>query len=85
MYYNINDKILVPRVPKTLLRPDNSIFINFNKSNINTLADYGYYTIRNDNNQPPSTNSIEDVTSRKVILDKPYADVSRKWITPNSK
>jgi hypothetical protein len=84
MYYNVNDEILVPRVPKTLLKPDNSIFINFNNSDINTLADYGYYTVRSDNNQPPSVNSVEDVTNRKVTLDKPYADVSRRWITKNN-
>lgn len=80
MYYNVNDEILVPRVPRTLLRPDNSIFINFNNADINTLADYGYYTVRSDN-QPPNANSIEDTANREVTLEKPYADVSRKWIS----
>lgn len=81
MYYNTNENILVSRAPRNLIKPDGSIFIDFHQSDINILSDYGYYTVRNDNNSPPETNSIEDINKRNIVLDKPYADIERIWIT----
>jgi hypothetical protein len=82
MYYNSNDNITVSRLPKNLIKTDGSIFINFNLADMDTLSDYGYYTIRNDVAQPKPT-SIEDVTQRTVILEKPYADINRVWLNNN--
>lgn len=79
MFYNNIDKILIPRVPTNLIKPDGSIFINFNLSSVNILADYGFYTVRNDNDKPKE-NCIEDESQRQIILDKPYADIIRSWI-----
>lgn len=79
MYYNNNSKILVRKLPKNLIKPDGSLFIDFHLSDINTLSDYGYYTIRNDNKEPPTPNSIENQSLQQIVLDKPYADIIRTW------
>jgi|688.fasta_scaffold886472_2 hypothetical protein len=79
MYYNNNDKILIRRLPKNIIKPDGSLFIDFNLADINTLSDYGFYTLRNDNSVPPSSNSIENISNRQIILDKPYFDIIREW------
>jgi hypothetical protein len=83
MYYNNNENILVPRVPKNLIKPDGSIFINFNNSDTDILSDYGYYTVRADNNIAPDNNHTEDESKRIIVLDKPYADITRTWTTNN--
>jgi hypothetical protein len=80
MYYNDNDKILIRKIPKNLIKPDGTLFINFDQSDINTIADYGYYVVRNDNNTPPTNNNVEDVDKRLILLEKPYVDVIRVWI-----
>jgi hypothetical protein len=80
MYYNINEEILLTKIPKNLIKEDGSIFINFYLSDINTLSDYGYYTIRNDNKEPPNNNSIEILSEQQIVLDKPYVDIIRKWL-----
>lgn len=83
MYYNNNDKILISKLPKNLLKSDGSLLTNFHLSDINTLADYGFYSLRNDNNSPPVPNSIENVNQRQIIIDKPYFDIIRVWISSN--
>lgn len=80
MYYNINEQLLLRKLPKNLLKSDGGLLINFDQQNIDTLADYGFYTIRNDNSDPPTSNSIEDKNAQQIILDKPYADIVRVWI-----
>jgi hypothetical protein len=85
MYYNIKNQMIIPQVPKNLIREDGSIWINFNNNDIDTLADNNYYTIRNDNNEPPTNNSIEIQSEQEIILDKPYADIIRKWLDPSHK
>lgn len=79
MYYNTNENLLLRRLPKNLIRPDGILFIDFNLADINTQSDYGFYTLRNDNNVPPSSNSIENISNRQIILDKPYFDIIREW------
>jgi len=44
------------------------------------LSNYGYYIVRNDNNEMPENCEREDIKKRPVILDKPYADITRVWI-----
>lgn len=79
MFYNINTQNILPRVPKNLIKPDGSIFINFHINGASTLADYGFYTIRYDNSDPPDLNHTEDISQRVITLDKPYADIIRVW------
>jgi len=80
MYYNVNEEILLRKLPKNLIKPDGSLFINFDKADINILSNYGYYIVRNDNNEMPENCEREDIKKRSVILDKPYADITRVWI-----
>lgn len=79
MYYNNNDQILVRKIPKNLIKLDGTLFINFDQSDIDTLSDYGYYTVRNDNSSPPNHNSLEIIHKRSIVLDKPYVDIIREW------
>jgi hypothetical protein len=79
MYYNINENLLLRKLPKNLLRNNGYLFIDFDKSDVNTLADYGFYTLRNDNNIPPTSNNVENETQRNIVLDKPYFDIVRHW------
>jgi hypothetical protein len=80
MYYNNNDKILIRKLPKNLLKSDGSLLINFDQENVDTLSDYGFYTVRNDNKESPTINSKEIVKNRIITLDKPYADITRTWL-----
>ena len=80
MYYNNNDHILIRKLPKNLLKPDGSLWIRFDQENIDTLSDYGYYTVRNDNAEPLTINSTEIVKNRIINLDKPYVDITRTWL-----
>ena len=79
MYYNINEQLLLRKLPKNLIKNDGSLFVNFNNSDINTLSDYGFYTLRNDNNIPTTKYSVEDIAQRQIFLDKPYFDIIRVW------
>jgi hypothetical protein len=78
MYYNDNDKILIDTLPNLWVKDDGSFLINFNLFDNDTLSDYGFYLIRNDNNFV-RTNAKEDIDKRQIILNKPYADVIRFW------
>jgi len=80
MYYNNNDKILVRRLPKNLLKEDGSLLIDFHLSSPEVLSDYGFYIVRNDNSVAPVDCIGEDVDKRVVVIEKPYADVFRTWI-----
>jgi hypothetical protein len=80
MYYDTKYEIIIPEVPKNFIRPDGSIWINFHLGDINVLADNGFYTVRNDNNEPPNNRSIEATNEKQIVLDKPYADIVRKWV-----
>jgi hypothetical protein len=82
MYYNVDEEILLRKLPKNLIKPDGSLFINFDQADVNTLSDYGYYTVRNDNDTPPTSNSIELVDKKSFVLEKPYVDIIREWIDP---
>jgi hypothetical protein len=53
---------------------------DFHLNNIDVLSDYGFFIVRNDNNIPPTPNSIESVKDRQISLSKPYCDISRTWI-----
>jgi hypothetical protein len=79
MYYNNNDKILIRRLPKNIIKPDATLFIDFDQSDIDTLSDYGYFTIRNDSIMPEDCER-EDIDKRSITLDKPYVDIHREWI-----
>jgi PKD repeat protein len=81
MYYNINDQILISRVPKNLIKDDGSVLLNFHTNDIHFLADNGYYTVRNDNSNPPELNSIEIESKKEIVLDKPYVDIVRTWVS----
>lgn len=80
MFYYLPDHNLLPRLPKNLIKSDGNLFINFNISDANTLSDYGYYTVRSDNNYPPTPNSVEDTENRVISIAKPYVDITRTWI-----
>jgi uncharacterized protein (DUF1330 family) len=79
MYYNVNDQILVDVLPKVLIKEDGSLFVDFHLANNETLADYGFYLVRNNNSQPPKENSIEIDNKRQIIIDYPYVDIIRQW------
>lgn len=80
MYYDLNKKAVRTILPQKLIKSDGSLIANFNTSNEDVLSDYGYYTIRSDNNIPPTPTSIEIESAQKVTLDKPYADIVRVWL-----
>jgi hypothetical protein len=79
MYYNNNDKIIIKKLPKNFLKSDGTMLTNFHLSNIDLLSDYGFFTIRNDNNTPPTSSSVENISQRQVMLNKPYCDITRIW------
>ena len=79
MFYNDNDKILIPRLPRNLIKPDNTVFFDFNSSDADTLSDYGFYTVRSDSVKP-NDNCVEDESKRIINLDKPHADITRFWV-----
>lgn len=79
MYYYTNDKIFVQRLPKNIIKSDGSLFVDFNKADKETVSDYGYYFVRNDNSIRPTTNSVELYNQRQIVLDKPYVDIIRVW------
>ena len=80
MLYDIKNETLLASAPSTLVL-DNGTLITGSISDIQVLANAGYYTIRNDGPTQPE-NTIEDVSLRTVSLDKPYVDITRVWITP---
>lgn len=80
MLYDIKNETLLASAPPTLVL-DNGTLITGSISDIQVLANAGYYTVRNDSPTQPE-NTIEDVSLRTVSLDKPYVDVTRVWITP---
>lgn len=80
MLYDIKNETLLASAPSTLVL-DNGTLITGSISDIQVLANAGYYTVRNDSPTQPE-NTIEDVSLRTVSLDKPYVDVTRVWITP---
>lgn len=82
MYYYNNDKIFVQRLPKNIIKPDGSLFLDFNQADKDTISDYGYYFVRRDNSTPPTPNSVELYKQRQIVLDKPYVDVTRVWQDP---
>jgi len=56
------------------------LMTNFDQNDAETLSDYGFYTVINDNNQMPEDCEREDVESRSIIIEKPYVHIVRKWI-----
>lgn len=80
MYYNNNEKIIVRKLPKNLLKPNGDLFVNFHEADVNTISDYGFYLIRNDNSVPPQSHYVENIDLRQIIVNKPYADIVRTWI-----
>lgn len=79
MYYDHKNQIIIQELPKNSIGPDGQLHINFDTTNnINLWANHNYYSIRNDNTKP-SEDYEEDINKRIVILDKPYADISRTW------
>lgn len=81
MYYDSKNNIIVSELPRNSIGPDGSLYIDFYLANdINLWANHNYYTIRQDT-PCPSGDYFEDITKRIVDLDKPYADVTRVWIS----
>jgi hypothetical protein len=78
MYFNIKNQQLLNNYPNSLIL-DNGTLISGNNLDANILAEGGYYTVRNDEPTQPE-NTIENVSQRSVILDKPYVDITRVWI-----
>jgi len=78
MYYNINSQFLTNTTPTSLTLSNGTIIVG-NTFDIDVLADAGFYTVRNDSPVQPE-DTIEDVASRIINLDKPYVDIIRTWI-----
>jgi hypothetical protein len=78
MIYDINKSVFLNSAPNNIVL-NNGVLITGPISDINVLADAGYYTVRNDEPVQPE-NTFEDVSQRNVVLDKPYVDVSRVWV-----
>lgn len=79
MYYNIHNQQIVNSHASTLTLSNGTV-ITGESFDTNILADAGYYIIRNDDPIQPE-NTVEDVSSRVVNLDKPYVDITRTWVT----
>ena len=78
MLYDINKNVFLNAIPDSIIL-NNGVLIIGPISDINFLADVGYYTVRNDQPEQPE-NSFEDISQRNIILDKPYVDVVRVWV-----
>lgn len=79
MFYDAKNKIIIDELPKNSIGPDGKLYIDFNLSNdINLWANHQYYTIRNDM-ESPGSDYLEDSSKRTIILDYPYADITRLW------
>lgn len=78
MYYYIHNQQIVNSYPTTLTLSNGTV-ITGESFDANILADAGYYTVRNNVPVQPE-NTIEDVASRTINLDKPYVDIGRTWI-----
>jgi hypothetical protein len=77
MYYDINNQEILTSRPQSV-KLDNGTTITGENLDASILAEGGYYTVRNDSpSQPPNT--TENVSLRQVVLDKPYADITRTW------
>lgn len=82
MYYDYKNQIIINQLPKNSIGPDGKLYINFNQTNdIYLWADHGYFSIRNDSfpNPKPSDLYEEEISQRQVIINYPYADVTRVW------
>lgn len=80
MFYDLKNNIIIEELPKNSIGPDGNFYIDFNQANdINLFADHGYYTINEDNNNPPSESYKEDESARIININKPYATVIRTW------
>jgi hypothetical protein len=80
MFYYIEENLLIRKLPKSFFKQDGTLMNNFDQNSVDVLSDYGFYTVRNDNNQMPEDCEREDVENRSIILEKPYVDIVRKWI-----
>jgi hypothetical protein len=77
MIYDTNKNILLNSTPKSINL--NGTIITGPITDIDLLAEAGYYTVRSDEPKQQE-NSIEDISQRKVFLNKPYVDITRVWI-----
>lgn len=80
MFYYTETESLLRRVPKNFFDDAGKLIINFDQQDAETLSNYGFYTVRNDNNEMPENCEKEDTEKRSIVLDKPYVDITRVWI-----
>lgn len=80
MYYNIKNQSISSYLPNNCYNSSGCLVQNLQYADIETKADCGYYTIRSDNPLQPD-NTTEDINARVVIIDKPYVDIIRTWIS----
>lgn len=78
MYYNIKSQIFISNIPSPITLNNGTVITGENFDN-DILVNAGYLTIRTDSPAQPD-NTIEDESSRVVIIDSPYVDVIRTWI-----
>ena len=78
MYYNIITQELLSHYPNNIKLSNGSIVFG-DDFDVNVLVDAGYYMVRNDSPSQPE-NTIEDLSSRVVSIDRPYVDITRTWI-----
>lgn len=77
MYYNTNTQELINQLPNQIVL-DNGTLLTGENFDTNFLAEIGYYTVRTDAPTQPE-NSVEDIASRTITIDKPYVDILRVW------
>ena len=79
MYYNIITQELLSHYPNNIKLSNGSIVFG-DSFDVNVLVDAGYYMVRNDSPSQPE-NTIEDLSSRVVSIDRPYVDITRTWVS----
>ena len=83
MFYYNPESLIIPRLPRTFMKNDGSLFLNFNLASSSTHVNYGFYIVRSDNNVPPTKQSREIVPLRIVNVDGIYVDIIRYWTFDN--
>lgn len=75
--YNTTNNSIYDNSPDSIVL-SNGVLVTGPISDIELLADAGYYTIRNDG-PPQPENTTEDISARVINIDKPYVDITRTW------
>lgn len=82
MYYHIKTANILSSLPINAYDNNQTLVQNLPFASIETKADCGYYTIKQDFPEQPREQSFENVAQRIVSIEYPYVSITRTWITP---